>query len=201
MADRICIVEGCDRPYSTKSGGDYCDAHYNRLRRHGDPLAGGTFRKRQSDDNPCTFEGCENRAKARGLCVGHYGQWKKGKPLTPLRQFNRVRDGRKRCPRCHEDLPLEAFGRKLNIQTWLCKPCTAIYHRARTYGVDFDEMKAMMESPCHGCGAVIDGRELHIDHCHDTGRVRGVLCNRCNHVLTEHTSPELLRRLADYLEN
>jgi hypothetical protein len=36
MAQRICSVEGCGRIHY---GRDYCNAHYNRARTHGDPLA------------------------------------------------------------------------------------------------------------------------------------------------------------------
>jgi hypothetical protein len=65
------------------------------------------------------------------------------------------------------------------------------------YGLSYDEVVTMMERPCQGCGST---ENLHIDHCHDTGRVRGVLCHNCNTVLTKHMTPEILRRLASYLE-
>lgn len=32
----------------------------------------------------CTFEGCEKRVSARGLCSGHYRQMSKGQPLSAL---------------------------------------------------------------------------------------------------------------------
>jgi hypothetical protein len=41
-----------------------------------------------------------------------------------------------------------------------------------------------------------------VDHCHKTGVVRGVICNRCNLVLGKTgDDPVLLRSLADYLES
>ena len=43
--------------------------------------------------------------------------------------------------------------------------------------------------------------DLCVDHCHATGAIRGLLCNDCNTVLSKaNDSPELLRRLAAYLE-
>jgi Recombination endonuclease VII len=40
------------------------------------------------------------------------------------------------------------------------------------------------------------------DHCHKTGKFRGWLCNPCNQSLGLLTdSPEILRKLANYLEN
>jgi hypothetical protein len=36
---RLCSIPGCGKPYDSKG---YCNAHYKRLRKHGDPLGGGT---------------------------------------------------------------------------------------------------------------------------------------------------------------
>jgi hypothetical protein len=33
---------------------------------------------------------------------------------------------------------------------------------------------------CEICGDVVSGRRLAVDHCHDTGKLRGFLCNTCN---------------------
>jgi len=54
---------------------------------------------------------------------------------------------------------------------------------------DFDRMMAEQDCACAICRAplseVPDSKtdSPHIDHCHDTGRVRGLLCNRCNRAL------------------
>lgn len=34
---------------------------------------------------------------------------------------------------------------------------------------------------CENCGTLlVKGRNVHLDHCHKTGKFRGWLCNRCN---------------------
>jgi hypothetical protein len=41
---------------------------------------------------------------------------------------------------------------------------------------------------------------LAVDHDHITGRIRGLLCYRCNHFLVgRHRDPDLVQRIADYL--
>ena len=56
--------------------------------------------------------------------------------------------------------------------------------RLRKYELSMDEyecMKARAGGRCEICGAqeAVEGG-LHIDHCHATDRVRGLLCNSCN---------------------
>ena len=74
------------------------------------------------------------------------------------------------------------------------------------YGIGMDDYDAMMErqgGKCV-CGSTIgrpNATALHVDHCHDTGHVRGLLCNKCNRALGLVGDPELLRGLADYLES
>lgn len=75
--------------------------------------------------------------------------------------------------------------------------------RIRTYGLapaDYDRMVAAQRGACSICGAV-PSRDLDIDHCHATGAVRGLLCNRCNKVLGQvRDDIELLRAMTAYLE-
>ena len=54
----------------------------------------------------------------------------------------------------------------------------------RRYGVDEQEYSAMLaaqDGKCGICGSTCSsGRRLAVDHDHDTGRVRGLLCTNCN---------------------
>ena len=57
---------------------------------------------------------------------------------------------------------------------------------------------------CEVCGAFEREFKLGLcfDHDHKTGKFRGWLCSHCNHALGyARDNPELLRKLAEYLEN
>jgi hypothetical protein len=74
-----------------------------------------------------------------------------------------------------------------------------------THG-EFDEMLAAQNGACAICGRTDSGRKttenLHIDHCHKTGKIRGLLCDLCNNGLGRFCdNPNLLRKAAAYLES
>jgi hypothetical protein len=72
------------------------------------------------------------------------------------------------------------------------------------YGLDREAYLALVSeqrSSCRICGFnEPDHFKLHVDHCHDTGRVRGLLCGPCNQGigLMRHSS-ERLRHAIVYL--
>jgi hypothetical protein len=70
---------------------------------------------------------------------------------------------------------------------------------------DFDAMLAAQGGGCAICKITHAARKrsgrLSIDHCHTTGRVRGLLCHRCNSLLGHaKDNVETLRRAIAYLE-
>lgn len=76
----------------------------------------------------------------------------------------------------------------------------------RYYGISLEQYRAMLTSQkgvCSICGGVNpNGYRLCIDHCHATGKIRGLLCSLCNTALGYlKDSPLLFRKAADYLEN
>lgn len=64
----VCPIVGCGGRIKTKG---YCDAHYKRLWRYGDPLGGEKF-KRIPRGLPCSIEGCPEVSYKRGFCNAHY---------------------------------------------------------------------------------------------------------------------------------
>lgn len=76
---------------------------------------------------------------------------------------------------------------------------------AKVYGLepgDYDRMYAEQGGVCAICqrarGVV---KRLAVDHDHDTGLVRGLLCGPCNQLVGYfRNSPDTFRRAADYLD-
>jgi hypothetical protein len=54
------------------------------------------------------------------------------------------------------------------------------------------------ETSKHSSGTVF---RMSVDHCHTTGKIRGILCNNCNRAIGMlKDDARMLRRAADYLE-
>ncbi len=74
----------------------------------------------------------------------------------------------------------------------------------RKYGItnrQYDLMLNLQRGGCWICRRPPAKRRLAVDHCHKTGRVRGLLCFRCNRgVRWFDENPGRLRRAAAYLE-
>lgn len=81
----------------------------------------------------------------------------------------------------------------------------ALRSRANKYGITVDELQRLLAvRNCEACGAELDhdphSHRTHVDHCHATGKVRGVLCRYCNVAIGQiGDSPERAEQLAAYL--
>lgn len=88
------------------------------------------------------------------------------------------------------------------------------WRRARLYGLapgGFDLMWKSQRGLCKLCSKELQTPSLGrgqgldvvaIDHCHATGKVRGLLCNACNKGIgLLNDDPKLLKLAIEYLEN
>lgn len=80
----------------------------------------------------------------------------------------------------------------------------ADYTRTRRLGMtlaEYDQWLKGRPKACAICGAKETRPRLSIDHCHATGKLRGLLCRECNIGLGNfHDDAALLRKAAKYLE-
>lgn len=136
------------------------------------------------------------------------------------------------CGKCQELVPASLFPSVNASASGLgstCKPCRNKKHRAAysadgegkrsmrsrhlrlTYGIGLEECEAMMIAQggvCAMCGSEEtstyrgNARELAVDHCHDTGKVRALLCSSCNiGIGALNHDRELLLKAIAYLDS
>lgn len=148
----------------------------------------------------------------------------KGCGITkPLDDF--YRHGRwwaHRCKRCQNKLAraravelhtveeLNARQRRYNaLRDPLAKLNNVLRHRYGMSVADWQALAESQENACAICSTELDalpaepsGRaRLHVDHSHEDGRVRGLLCNACNRSLGGFRDDiTLLRRAVAYVE-
>ncbi len=72
------------------------------------------------------------------------------------------------------------------------------------YGLTPEQYQFLLSSQdgvCATCGSINkDGRRLAVDHDHETGEIRGLLCHNCNVILgLVNDRPEVLLSLVEYL--
>ncbi len=111
------------------------------------------------------------------------------------------------CSKCLRRKPVSAFyklARATSGCASACKECQKQYeqteqarlldqqrHRRSKYGItveEWDRLHQEQQNCCAICGVHESRlkRQLDVDHDHDTGKIRGLLCNYCNKILERH---------------
>jgi len=133
------------------------------------------------------------------------------------------------CNHCNEEKPLKDFKKGNTYKGGYrpqCVVCCNVYnlkshhehkhkkeysyadnkntHLKRLYGISYKEYLVMLDAQggrCAICATENSGkRAFAVDHCHDTGAVRGLLCGNCNAGIGNlKDSKELLQRAIEYL--
>lgn len=135
----------------------------------------------------------------------------------------------KTCSDCGETKPFDAYHKDKNSsdgRTYSCKQCANARSRKHhadnkedpeyqrrmrgsyfkyKYGISLEEYEQKVEEQNHQCaicGTPIKthSNHTHLDHDHETGALRGMLCTNCNRGLGHfQDSEENLRKAIDYL--
>ncbi|WSK64254.1 endonuclease VII domain-containing protein [Streptomyces sp. NBC_01281] len=155
-----------------------------------------------------------NRAARDGLQAYCRECWSEYHQSRQLAKGKRVRprvsapEGHKYGQSCGEIKPHGDWHRNASASDGLstrCRECRAAKGRAghlkRHYGLTEAERDAMVDSQKGLCVICLKAPAIHVDHCHGTGRVRGVLCFNCNSAIGKlGDDPDAVRRAAAYLE-
>lgn len=81
----------------------------------------------------------------------------------------------------------------------------AAQHRKNQYGITEVQYQALLSSQNHKCAICGDPFKstysTHLDHCHKTKKIRGILCVTCNTGLGKFSDcPTLLQKALEYLK-
>jgi hypothetical protein len=182
---RTCKSDGCFEPATAKG---FCYVHYDKSQ-HPLYTTWKLLRSRYPGQYPkswCKFPAFLTDVGER---PGKKHQLRRKNPEKPYSSENVhwiepipvkpdyfSKDGRK------------AYGREWTLRT--------------KYGISGDQYKEMADAQnwvCAVCHQKSDA-SLHVDHCHSTGKVRGLLCTSCNRMLGyAKDNTETLKRAISYL--
>lgn len=120
----------------------------------------------------------------------------------------------KTCTMCKLEKELTEFVKKSSSKDGYAGHCSGCHkikyvagkrreqHLKRRYGLTLADYDRMLEEQNVACAICQEPKvyNLHVDHCHTTNKVRGLLCAQCNRaigLLRDNT--ESVARLATYL--
>jgi hypothetical protein len=133
----------------------------------------------------CNVEGCDKPAKSKGLCHNHYCQdW---------RNSNRERVRACAKARYHAD-PQKQIASSCKWRTRNPDRVRVTNRRSSGRSIGWfdgleDEMFVLQRGLCGICQTELNfevkkgNPGCHRDHCHETGKPRGLLCRACNQAL------------------
>lgn len=135
---------------------------------------------------------------------------KQAKPLIDFHTVNKHTEKRRSiCKLCHNAMYRNNY--KNNSKKYReytnSKPYRSELRRKanlKKFGLtiqQYEEMLQQQNSVCAICAEkCISGKRLAVDHCHETGKVRQLLCRRCNQSMGKfNDDPVLLQKVVDYL--
>ena len=119
------------------------------------------------------------------------------KPFSEFSKEKRKKDGLKLyCKPC-ENARFKAW-REKNLEEILLKD--RIKHYVRKYGLSKEKALELVEDRNGICEICNEHKLLVVDHHHDTGMVRGMICSFCNSMVGySRENPDILSSCIEYL--
>jgi hypothetical protein len=218
MTQKACTVEGCEKIGPVVRG--MCNAHYLKVRRYGDPHFVAKPPPPEGHKVCCQCLQTLPRESFNRLSAAKDGLYPSCRDCTNARKRARyaedpdsvlARNYASR-QRAGEAALVKARERWATQDKMRQRENFRRRHLMRKFGItpeDYQRLHDEQRGLCASCGQPeidIDARSkqvryLAIDHCHATGKVRGLLCRRCNTALgllgDDVTG---VRRLLAYLE-
>lgn len=168
--------------------------------------------------------GYESRCKAcSAKRCAEYNRRHRAKNKAAFDSGNTPQVAVKRCSVCKKDKGAESFG--VSRSAWdgrnpVCRECAnhaaktiwnprrklsdpngrhgAIWTKYRLRPTDYADLRIRQQDACAVCNETFV-RTPHVDHCHRTGIVRGLLCGSCNALMAALDRPGYLEAAQQYL--
>ena len=167
--------------------------------------------------NKAMKDGYNNNCKS---CLATYheskGKVSKGEAIKYV--DNLVNSGELfRCKGCGEDKLADKFYHQrsygsVKLATTKCKSCQSEYQRLKTFGLTLNDFNSILKAQGNMCAICDIDHDVYksssyknkcfaVDHCHTTGVIRGLLCEKCNRALGYfNDNREYLLKAVSYLE-
>ena len=219
--DKPC--QHCGEPIASKRPGEgkgrpalFCSVQCKQAAR--DAADSATRREKRAGRSCVQCDGpISDDKSAKAICCSHacaiaYQNRKKGQAIHKDRLA--AREARRDpCGHCGGPIPV---ARKMGSQfcsaecvrkamTEQRRETAKYYNREYLYGISaeqYDQLWQSQDGRCAICRTDTPGGRggFHVDHCHVSGAVRGLLCNNCNQGLGKFADdPDRLRTAANYL--
>jgi len=198
-----CSVKGCDKKvFST----GICRSHYDA--------------RRWANMPPCSVDGCDSKSFQKGLCRVHYRR-----ELESRREYCSVNGCKNKihtlnlCSTHHTRLRSHGTLNKIRPKNWNGTDQEYEEHHRksanrslkRKYGITLEQYEVMHDEQngvCKICGNPETRKNpytdmpsrMPVDHCHETGKIRGLLCTDCNVGIGKlNDDIKLLEKAIEYL--
>jgi hypothetical protein len=135
----------------------------------------------------CSNPGCSNPISGKGLCKKHYDALPENKEKARLREKAPHRQQQRKNARSDPEW-------KAYQKNWFL---------TKKYGITLEDFTELY-SKQNGCCAICKNKltKPHVDHNHETGKVRGLLCKPCNQGIGFlRDSIEILNNAINYISS
>lgn len=172
----------------------------------------------------CSVEDCNGVVRGRGFCNKHYYRmYRHGSlELPKTKREKLVERGQSHCPKCGQIRDISEFNKDKSTAFGVaiyCKHCNKVdskiryrdnkdkfqaYGLKRKFGLTVEQFQNLLGAQgnvCAICASTFKpNKRPSVDHCHKTGKVRGILCDPCNQGLGKFRDNEsFLIAAAEYI--
>ena len=175
--NRLCSVPDCKEAHKAKG---YCNTHYAQFKR-GRAITKEINNRSAPKLPTCIADNC-NRTdlRAHNLCSMHYARWLRHDTWT---YHSRARPEQKCSIEGCEDFfyCLDMCHRHYQQHNFMHRKYNITYQDYLALKERQNNLCAICKKPELTKSKKYDRiKELAVDHCHETGKVRGLLCGACN---------------------